>query len=319
MKGYLVRRLMLFVPTLLSVATVIFILLRIVPGDAALAILAGEGGEGSFTEEELRDLRERLGLDRPLIVQYLDWLRRTLTFDFGNSLQTSEPIMTEFKQRFPLTLELALFTLCIAFTMGVIVGVISAVWQDTWVDYGCRAFAIAGLAMPTFWICTLIILVLSIWFNWFPPIGFTHLWEAPARNLKQLIWPALGLGYYLNAAVARMTRSQMLEVLREDYVRTAWAKGLSARRVILGHALKNALLPVLTITGLQLGALLGGTVIVETIFNLPGLGSFLLAGVSGRDYPVVQALVFFIAFIFLSVNLVVDIAYAWIDPRIRYG
>jgi peptide/nickel transport system permease protein len=319
MKGYVARRLLLFIPTLLSVATVIFILLRIVPGDAAIAILAGEGGDGSFTEAELRDLQKRLGLDRPIIIQYLDWLKRTLTLDFGNSLQTSEPIMQEFKQRFPLTLELALLTLCIAFALGIIVGVLSAVWQDTWVDYLFRAFAIAGLAMPTFWICTLIILVLSVWFNWFPPIGFAYLWEAPAKNLKQLIWPALGLGYYLNAAVARMTRSQVLEVLREDYVRTAWAKGLSARRVVLVHALKNALLPVLTITGLQLGGLLGGTIIVETVFNLPGLGSFLIAGVSSRDYPVVQALVFFIAFIFLSVNLLVDITYAWIDPRIRYG
>ncbi|MBI4498716.1 MAG: ABC transporter permease [Chloroflexi bacterium] len=318
MQHYILRRLLLSIPTLLITTLVIFILLHVVPGDPAVAILSGFGGEGSFTQEDVAVLRERLGLNRPLHIQYLDWLWRALHLDFGVSLRTEVAVLDEVKTRFAITFELALLTFAISLSLGISVGVISALRQDTWLDYLVRAISIAGLAIPGFFLATLVIIVLVRWFNWFPPIGVRPIWVAPVQNLQQLILPAVVLGVLLSAIVARMTRSQMLEVLRQDYVRTAWAKGLPERRVVLRHALKNALLPVLTIAGSQFGHLLGGTAIIEIIFNIPGLGQAMVTSVFNRDYPMVQALTAMIAFTFLGINLIVDIFYGVLDPRIRF-
>ncbi|MBI4496984.1 MAG: ABC transporter permease [Chloroflexi bacterium] len=319
MRAYILRRLILFFPTLLIVSFIIFAIMRIVPGDPAEAILAGPTGEGSYTKEDLEQLRLKLGLDKPLHIQYVSWLWDFVRLDMGESLTQGRPVTDELKLRFPVTFQLAVLALLTSVGIAIPIGVLAAIRQDTWVDYIFRSFAILGLAMPTFWIALLIILVLSRGFNWFPPTGFVHLWDDPLKSSQQLIWPALALGFHSNGTMLRLTRAQLLEVLREDYVRTAWAKGLRERVIVVRHALRNALLPVVTVIGLQLAALLGGTVLVENIFALPGMGRTLINAVYSRDYPVVQAFIMVLATLHLSLNLIVDIAYGWLDPRIRYS
>ena len=314
MRQYVIRRLFLFVPTLLLVSILIFLLIRVVPGDAALAML----GEGDFTDDDLERARSYLGLDRPLHIQYYDWIRGILTGDLGLSFQDNTPIGPEIARRMPLTIQLAFLTMIFSLMLAIPIGVISALKQDTWLDYGIRCFSILGLTMPTFWVGTMLVIVLSIFFDWIPALIYRNFWEDLRVNFTQLVFPAVVLGFFANAVTARMTRAQMLEIMRFDYIRTARAKGLHERLVITRHALRNALLPVTTVAGLQFGALLGGTVITETIFGLPGLGRLFVSSVFERDYPVLQTITLLFAGIFLVLNLMVDLLYGWLDPRIRY-
>ena len=314
MRQYVIRRLLLFFPTLILVSIIIFGLIRVVPGDAALAML----GESDFSDEDLQLAREYLGLDSPLHLQYINWIKGIVTADLGLSFQDQTPIGPEIVRRIPLTMELAVLTMFFSLVLAVPIGVISALKQDSWVDYAIRSFSVLGLTMPTFWVGTIVIMILSIFFDWIPALIFRNFWEDPTVNFTQLIFPALVLGFFANAVTARMTRAQMLEIMRFDYIRTARAKGLHEQQVIIRHALRNALLPVTTIAGLQFGALLGGTVITETIFGLPGLGRLFVSSVFERDYPVLQTITLLFAGIFLALNLFIDLLYGWLDPRIRY-
>ncbi|MFH1486382.1 MAG: ABC transporter permease, partial [Chloroflexota bacterium] len=239
MRRYIARRVLMFVPSVIGVSLIIFAILRVIPGDVAMVIL-GAGGEGQITEEALQDLREELGLNRPLHVQYIDWAVGLVRLDAGDSLYTGKPVFEEIARRFPLTLQLAAMTTVLALLIAIPLGVVMALGQDTWVDYVFRVVAIGGIAMPSFWVGTLIILFMVLWFHWMPPLGFAGLFDDPSKNMQQLIWPALALGYYNAAITGRMTRSCMLEVQRQDYIRTAWSKGLRERVVVLRHALKNA-------------------------------------------------------------------------------
>jgi peptide/nickel transport system permease protein len=305
------------IPTLLGVAVLIFILLRVVPGDVVEARFLTQGSQ--FQSQDLMDIeRKKLGLDQPMWKQFTTWMGGIARFDFGLSMWTGSPITEEIKLRFALSLQLAIMASTIATLLAIPLGILAAIKQDTWVDYAVRVFSIAGLAMPSFWLGILMILTMLIVFRWLPPMVFTPLWVNPWENLAQLIWPALAVGYRYSAVGTRMMRSAMLEVLREDYIRTARAKGLWLKLILSRHALKNAILPVLTIISLEFAFLLGGLVVTEQVFNLNGLGMLFVEGISRRDYTLIQALVMLVATTFLFVNFLVDIAYAWLDPRIRY-
>ncbi len=319
MQQYMMRRLLLFIPTLFLVSVTLFLILRIVPGDPALLVLAGPEGEGSFTEEEYQRMRERLGLNDPVYIQYFTWMYGMVTLDWGNSIQTNEKVTDILKRRYPVTLQLSLLSFVVISTIGIPIGILAAVKQDSWIDYLFRSIAILGLAMPTFWLALLIVLALSMWFNWIPPLEFVNLWDDPRTSITQLIFPAVALGLSSQGTTMRMSRSQLLEVMREDYVRTARAKGLRERVVILRHAVRNAMLPVLTILGTLLGVLLGGTIVIEVVFNIPGLGRAVINAVYFLDQPVLQVIVVGFTLIFLVLNLLVDMLYAVIDPRIRYS
>ncbi|MEE8305300.1 MAG: ABC transporter permease, partial [Candidatus Tectomicrobia bacterium] len=310
-------RLLLMIPTLIGAAALVFLLMNIVPGDIALLIIGGDQG-GDIDPQELANLRENLGLDRPLLIQFFSWLWGIVQLDFGTSLWTGAPVMEELAIRFPLTLEVAIAATLVTIIIAVPLGTMAAVRQDSWVDYVIRIFSIGGLAMPSFWTGILIILFLVIMFQWTPPLEFVSLAEDPWENFKQLVWPIITVGYRQAAVVTRMTRSTVLEVMREDYIRTAWAKGLQERIVVVKHTLKNALLPVVTILGTEFAFLIGGLVVTETVFTLNGVGSFVVDAIAHRDIPVVQSLVLLIAFSFVFVNLVIDLFYGWLDPRISY-
>jgi peptide/nickel transport system permease protein len=317
MAFYILKRLLAIIPTLLGVAVLIFLLLRVVPGDVVEARYMGEGGQ--FQSQDLMQLeRKKLGLDQPLWKQFTTWMAGLARLDFGISMWTGAPITEEIKLRFALSLQLAIMASTIATLLAIPLGILAAIKQDTWVDYAVRVFSIAGLAMPSFWLGILMILGMLIIFKWLPPMVFTPLWVNPWENLAQLIWPALAVGYRYSAVGTRMMRSAMLEVLREDYIRTARAKGLWLKLILSRHALKNAILPVLTVISLEFAFLLGGLVVTEQVFNLNGLGMLFVEGIARRDYTLTQALVMLVATFFLIVNFVVDIAYAWLDPRIRY-
>ena len=320
MAQYVMRRLFLFIPTLILATVMVFALFWIVPGDAAMMILTGEEGEGGRVDiEDLERLRSELGLDRPIYVQYGEWVFNLLKGDLGTSIWYRIPVMDELKDRFIVSMELAVMAILMAFVAAVPLGVISAVKQDTKGDYASRIFALIGIAMPTFWIGILTVYALAYIFNWLPPLGYAKVWEDPLTNLQQLIFPALVLAFHDLAFTARVTRSSMLEVMREDYMRTARSKGLSEWVVIGRHALRNALLPVITVSGYQFGRLLGGVIIIEVIFVVPGVGSFLIDSIVHRDYVVLQAVVLLTAAVVLVLNLVIDLFYAVLDPRIRYG
>ena len=317
MAYYILKRLLAMIPTLLGVAVLIFVLLRIVPGDVVEARYLGQGSQ--FQSQELMDLeRKKLGLDQPLWKQFTTWMGGLARMDFGLSMWTGSPITEEIKLRFALSLQLAIMASIFAQLLAIPLGILAALKQDTWVDYAVRVFSIAGLAMPSFWLGILMILTMFIVFKWVPPMVFTPLWVNPWENLAQLIWPALAVGYRYSAVGTRMMRSAMLEVLREDYIRTARAKGLWLKLILARHALKNAILPVLTVMSLEFAFLLGGLVVTEQVFNLNGLGMLFVEAIARRDYTLTQALVMLVATFFLIVNFVVDIAYAWLDPRIRY-
>jgi peptide/nickel transport system permease protein len=316
-RTYILKRLLLIIPTLLGVAVIVFLIMRVIPGDVALMILGGDDG-GQINQQQVDALRQQLGLDQPLIVQFGTWLWGVVRFDFGNSLWTGQPIAHELAIRLPLSLQLALMATFVSVLIAIPLGTLAAVRQDTWIDYVVRVVSIGGLAIPSFWIGILCILFLVIYFGWGPPLEFTPPWVDPWVNLQMMIWPVVTVGYRYAAVTTRMTRSTVLEVLREDYIRTAWAKGLREGVVVLRHALKNSMLPVITLIGTEFAFLIGGLVVTETVFTLNGIGRFVVEAVAHRDYPVVQALVFLIAFSFVMVNLLVDLTYAWFDPRIRY-
>lgn len=319
MRQYIARRLLLFVPTIAASSVLVFTLMRVIPGDVAMMYFVGPGGKGSVSPEYLQSIRHELGLDRPFHEQYLVWVGGLLRFDAGKSLWTNRKIVDEISERLPITIQIALMSVGIALLIAIPTGVLSALRQDTWLDYVLRVLSIAGITMPTFWTATLIVLLLTLVFHWIPPVGYTGFFQDPVQNLKQTIFPSLVLGYYFAAIVSRMTRSAVLEVLRQEYIRTAWAKGLRTGVVLSRHALRNAILPVVTIAGIQFGTLLGGTVVMETIFVLPGIGSHLIDSIVVRDYPMTQDLILLITTWFLVINFIVDMTYAWLDPRIRYG
>ncbi len=316
MRTYLAKRLLLIVPTMLGVASLVFVIMRVIPGDVALLILGGDSGQ--IDRAQLAAMHHRLGLDQPLLVQFGTWLWAVLHFDFGASLWTGRPVVEELLIRLPLSLELAILATIVAVMLAIPFGMLAAVRQDSWLDYVIRVISIGGLAIPSFWAGILVILFLVIYFGWGPPLEFTPPWVDPWANFQQMVWPVVTVGYRYAAVTTRMTRSTLLEVMREDYIRTAWAKGLRERVVVVRHALKNAMLPVITLIGTEFAFLIGGLVVTETVFTLNGVGRFVVDAVAHRDYPVVQALVFVIAFGFVIVNLLIDLTYAWLDPRIRY-
>jgi peptide/nickel transport system permease protein len=316
MAKYIVKRLFLMIPTLLGVAVLIFFLMRVVPGDIVELRFAGES---AFAQKENLDKeRARLGLDKPLWEQFVTWMLGILRLDFGTSMWTGAPIIEEIKLRATLSFQLAVMATAIAVALAIPLGVVAALKQDTWVDYAVRIFSIAGLATPSFWLGIVFILGMLIIFKWLPPMVYTPFWVDPWQNMLQLIWPALAVGYRYSAVATRMTRSSMLEVLREDYIRTARAKGLWQKLILSRHALKNAMLPVLTVIALEFAFLMGGLVVTEQVFNLNGLGMLFVESVARRDYTLTQALVMLVAFVFIFVNFAVDLMYAWLDPRIRF-
>lgn len=316
MRQYILKRLLLMIPTLFGVAIFIFLLLRVLPGDIVELKYAGTGSYAP--KEALARERAQLGLDQPIWKQFITWIVGIPRLDFGTSMWTGQPITHEIAIRLELSIELALMATFIAVLISIPLGTIAAVRQDTWVDYVVRVFSIAGLAMPSFWLGIIIILAFVIYFHWLPPLTFTSFWVDPKANLLQLIWPALAVGYRYSAVATRMTRSTVLDVLREDYICTARAKGLWERAVVIRHALKNAMLPVITVIGLEFAFLVGGLVVTEQVFNLNGIGKLFVEAISQRDYTMVQNLVLLTSFVFVFVNFLVDMINAFLDPRIRY-
>jgi len=316
MRTYVLKRLLLMVPTLLGVATLVFLLLRVLPGDVVLLRLAGEGGK--VADEVLRAERARLGLDHALWRQYVDWIWGLVRGDLGLSMWTGRPVSQEIRIRMTLSVELMILATALAAAVSIPLGTLAALRRSTWADYLLRVFSIAGLSLPSFWLGVLIVLTLLRLFGWSPPLTFTAFWQDPVANLSQLIWPALVVGFRSAGLSARMMRSALLEVLGDDYIRTARAKGLSERAVVTRHAVRNALLPVITVVSLESAVILGGLVVTEQVFNLNGLGKLLLEAVTRRDYTLTQALVMLSASTFVVMNLLVDLCYAWLDPRIRY-
>ncbi len=320
---YVIKRLLLMIPTILGAAFIIFFLLRAMPGDVCELKL---GGEGAYVDEaQIEMCREQQGLNDPLLVQFGDFVWGLATFDLGISMWTGRPVTYEMGLRFQLSLQLAIMTTIVSIMIAIPLGTISAVYQDTWLDYIVRALSIGGIAIPSFWLgmmLLLTILVVSEYFTgtrWTPPIDYVPIWEDPLYNLSMLIWPAVATGYRYSAVATRMTRSSLLEVLREDYIRTARAKGLREKLIINRHALKNALLPVVTVIGIEFAFLMGGLVVTEQVFNLNGLGRLLVDSVTQSDYTMTQGIVMVIVAVFVFANFLVDILYAWLDPRIRYS
>ena len=313
MRLYVLRRLAVAIPSLLIASLVVFTLPRLIPGDVVQLML-----EEKAYGKDLEDLRAKLGLNRPIYVQYFEWTGRVLRGDLGESLWTKRPVLEELTRRIPVTLELGVLALFFAVLIALPIGLLAAIRQDTVADYVARTIAILGLSVPGFWIATLVVLLPAIWWGWSPPIHYTELTKDPAQHLLQFAIPAFILGLVSSATIMRLTRAQLLEVLRQDYVRTAWAKGLRERVVVLKHSFKNAVIPVITVLGLQVSAILGGTVIFESIFGLPGMGRFLFDAINQRDYPVIQGVNLLIVTVVVTMNLIVDACYAILDPRIRY-
>jgi len=312
---YILRRLALFVPTLIGVSVVVFVLVRLLPGDATTLLL--QDAKSSAADEAA--LRHQLGLDQPIVVQYVNWVGTLARGDLGKSFKSRNPVADELSGRIPVTVELGLMALVIAICIAIPIGVISAARQDTWADYVSRSTAIGLLAIPGFWLGTLVITLPSVWWGWTPPLRYTRLFDDPTKNLAQVIIPALILGLGLSGGLMRLIRTQMLEVLRQDFVRTAAAKGLAEHSIVVRHALKNAFIPALTVLGLQVSLLISGTVVLESIFVLPGMGRYLLESVQARDYPAVQGLNLLFATVIILSNLMVDLLYGWLDPRVRYS
>jgi len=314
---YIGNRLLLMIPTLIGVAVLTFFLLRVVPGDIVEVKLRGDGM--FVSQEVLQRERVRLGLDRSLGAQFADWMTGLLTLDLGKSMWTERPVIEEIGARFQLTFQLALMTTVIASMIAIPLGITAALLRNTWTDYVVRVVTIAGLAVPAFWLGMLILLALLAVFDWLPSISFTPIYSDPVANLSQLIWPAMAVGYRFAAVLARIVRSTLLEVLNEDYIRTARAKGVFERVVVRRHALRNALLPAITVIGLEFAFLLGGLVVTEQVFNLNGLGKLFVQSVSRHDFMLIQGMVMMFAAFYVFVNLVIDVLYAVLDPRIRYG
>lgn len=317
MSAYLVKRLIGAIPTLIGVSLLTFLFIRLIPGDAIAARL---GTSQALTPEQLASLRAYFGLDQPLPQQYWNWLSSLLQGDLGYSIRTGRPVLVEIAQRLPATLELALAAAAIAVVVGLPLGVVSALHPRSRLDFGIRVAGLIGLSLPNFWLGTLIIVLFSLYLRWMPNTGgYVDLAQDPLANLQFLIFPAVTLGLALAAATMRMTRSAMLDVLGTDYVRTARAKGLAPNVVLRRHALKNALIVVVTLLGIQAGQLLGGAVVVEEVFSVPGVGRMLLNAILQRDYALVQGTVLVIALLFVGLNIVIDLLYGYLDPRIRLG
>jgi peptide/nickel transport system permease protein len=293
----------------------VFILMRLVPGDIVAARLGGGLTDRATIEAE----RAKLGLDKPAWIQFVDWMKGIVILDFGASMWTGRPIIDEISDRFPLSLQVAIMSTILAIALAIPLGTIAALKQDSWIDYAVRMFSIAGLATPSFWLGILLILAFVVVFKWMPPLTYIPIWQDPVRNLSQLLWPALATGYRYSAVATRMTRSSVLEVLREDYIRTARAKGLVETLIVNRHALKNAMLPVITVIGLEFAFLIGGLVVTEQVFNLNGIGLLMVTSVTEHDFTLVQGLVLLVSFIFVATNFLVDLVYAWLDPRIQYS
>ena len=315
MRRYVIGRLLLMIPTLVGVAILTFVIMRAVPGDIVALQYAGSAVPQSVIDEQ----RHLLGLDKPMWNQFTDWMGQIAHGDLGQSLWTGHAVVEEIQIRLPLSLELAVIATLFAVAIAVPLGVVAAVNQDTWVDYAIRVFSIGGLSLPSFWIGLLMVLFTITVFNWAPPLVFTPITEDPVANLAGLILPAIAIGYRYSAVSMRMTRSTVLEVLREDYVRTARAKGVRESVVVMRHALRNALLPVVTVVSLEFAFLIGGLVVTEQVFNLNGIGKLLVDAVAHRDYTLIQSLVLLLAAVFVIVNFAIDMIYVVLDPRIRYA
>ncbi len=314
MTTYILKRLISMVPVLFVVSIVIFSLIHLTPGDPVLAMLGEEA-----TPEAREQLRRQLGLDRPLPIQYAAWLGRVVTGDLGRSIRTNQPVAEAIGERLPITIELAVLAMAVALLVAIPAGLIAATRRNSLADVASTVLTLLGISMPNFLLAVLLVYVFSLQLRWLPPIGYVSPLQDPGANLKGMIMPAITLGAFAAAAVARMMRSTLLEVLHQDYVRTAWAKGLGERVIIIRHALKNAMIPVITVIGNQMGFLLGGVVILETVFALPGVGRLTVNSVVTNDYPQIQLNVMFLAIVHMLANFFVDITYAWFDPRIRYG
>jgi peptide/nickel transport system permease protein len=323
MYRYVIQRILLVVPTLVGAAALVFLLMRLIPGDICVVRL-GSGG-GTFDERAVAACHAELGLDRPIFLQFFDFIWGFCRFDFGTSMWSGKPVSYEIAARFPISLEIAILATVVAVVVAIPFGTLSALKQNSVTDLVVRVIAIAGLATPGFWLGILIILAIldisqtAFGAPWMPPIDYVPLWKDPVRNLSMAIWPAIAVGYRTSAVTMRMTRSAMLEVMREDYIRTARAKGLIERIVVNRHALKNALLPVVTLIGIESAFLIGGLVVTEQVFNLNGIGRLLVQAVQNQDYTLTQALVMLTVAVFVFTNTAVDMLYAWLDPRIRYA
>jgi len=313
LRRYLAKRLVVAIPSLLIASLIVFTLPRLIPGDVVAMML-----EEKAYAKDLEELRAKLGLNRPIYVQYFEWVGRAVRGDLGESLWTRQPVLQEIGHRLPITLELALLSLAVALIIAIPVGVISAARQDTMQDYTARSVAILGLSVPGFWLATLVIVLPAIWWGWRPLTGYVEISKDPAGHLVQMMLPAVILGIAFAAALMRLTRGMLLEVLRQDYVRTAWSKGLRERVIILKHGLRNAIIPVITYLGTQLPQVIGGTVVIETIFGLPGMSRFLFDAINQRDYPVIQGINLVVVSFVVLINLAIDALYAVLDPRIRY-
>ncbi|SDM21926.1 ABC transporter permease [Sediminibacillus halophilus] len=313
MYAYIVRRLLMLVPVLFGVSIFIFVIMRIVPGDVAMTILGTDA-----TPESLKQLREDFGLNLPIYQQYFEWMAGVLTGDFGESMRTGKEVLPDILTRFKLTFELTLISAVLSWIIAIPLGIIAAIKRNTKTDFGVRLISLLGVSVPNFALATVLILILALFFSYSPPVGYVGFFEDPATNLQIMILPSIVLGTAMAGAVMRMTRSSILEILRQDFIRTIRAKGARERVVIFQHALRNAMIPILTIIGMQIGTLLGGTVIIEQIFSLPGLGQLVLTAITQRDFTVVQGAVLFIAFVFVLINLLVDLLYSYLDPRITY-
>jgi peptide/nickel transport system permease protein len=313
LKRYVVKRLFVAIPSLLIASLIVFALPRLIPGDVVQLML-----EEKAYAKDVDELRAKLGLDRPMYVQYVEWLGRVARGDLGESLWTRRPVLEELARRIPVTMTLGACATVFAVLIALPVGIVSAARQDTLKDYVARSAAVLGLSVPGFWVATLVIVLPAIWWGWRPATGFTEFATSPLQYLEQFLLPGLILGIASSAAIMRLTRGMLLEVLRQDYVRTAWAKGLPERFVLLKHGLKNAVIPVVTVLGIQIAQIIGGTVIIETIFGFPGMGRFLFDAIVQRDYPVIQGVNLVVVCVVVLVNLAVDAAYGTLDPRIRY-
>jgi peptide/nickel transport system permease protein len=312
-RNYVLRRLLVALPSLLIASLIVFTLPRLIPGDVVQLML-----EEKAYGKDLEDLRAKLGLNRPIPVQYVEWVGAIVRGNFGESLWTRQPVLSELVRRLPVTAALGLMALAVAVAIGIPVGVVAAVRQDGVLDFFARSAAVFGLSVPGFVVAILVTLLPAIWWGWTPRVGFVTFTTNPLAFVVQLVLPAVILGLASAAGIMRLTRGMLLEVLRHDYVRTAWAKGLRERAVVLKHALKNAVIPVVTVLGLQVAAIAGGTVIIESIFGIPGMGQFLVDAIVQRDYPVIQGINLVIVVIIVATNLMVDLVYAFLDPRIRY-
>jgi len=318
MTTYIIRRMLQMILIMLLVTIIVFFMLRILPGDPILMFLSSQDTQ-QITQEQLDILRHDLGLDRPMIVQYFDWLGDVAHGDLGKSIANQTPIIDEVKKRMPITFELGLVSFIFSIIVGIPLGVISAVKRGTLTDTSLTSMGNLGVCVPSFWLGLLLIYIIGYKFNWLPIYGYVSFAKDPIQNIKDSIMPVICLGLAPIASAVRLTRSSMLEVMRQDYIRTAWSKGLRERTVVIKHALKNGLIPVITLKGMTLAAIVGGSVLIETVFSIPGMGRYAVQGLFAKDYTIVQACLLISGTVVLAANLLVDLSYGWLDPRIRYG